>query len=158
MRNLGRIDNCSPHMPGPTNSGPKANTGPCGQTWLRFCAPVRWTRLLGQDHSDLGFSRAQLLNLFKENYPARQLPSSSCVGCPYHSDSVWKQLKESDPKSFQDAVFIDQALRDVPSIKHTVNEEAYLHRSRTPLLEVDFDEIPSYEDLMLEECEGLCGI
>ena len=107
---------------------------------------------------DLGFSRAQLLNWFKDNYPDRQLPSSSCIGCPYHSDSVWKQLKEKDPKSFHDAVFIDQALRDVPSIKHTVKGEAYLHNSRTPLVEVDFDEVPSYGDLMLEECEGLCGV
>ena len=107
---------------------------------------------------ELGFSRAQLLNWFKENYPDRQLPSSSCVGCPYHNDSVWKQLKEGDPKSFQDAVFIDQALRDVPAIKQAVKGAAYLHRSRTPLLAVDFDEVPSYEDLMLEECEGLCGI
>ena len=105
-----------------------------------------------------GFTRAQLLNWFRENYPDRQLPSSSCVGCPYHTDSVWRQLKENDPKSFQDAVFIDQALRDVPSIKSTVKGEAYLHRSRIPLLEVDFDEVPSYDDLMLEECEGLCGI
>ena len=107
---------------------------------------------------DLGFSRAQLVNWFKENYPDHQLPSSSCIGCPYHSDSVWKQLKERDPKSFQDAVFIDQALRNVSSTKHTIKGEAYLHRSRTPLVEVDFDEVPSYEDLMLEECEGLCGI
>ena len=107
---------------------------------------------------DLGFSRAQLVNWFNENYPDRQLPSSSCIGCPYHSDSVWKQLKENDPKSFQDAAFIDQALREVPSIKHTVKGAAYLHRSRTPLMEVDFDEVPSYEDLMMEECEGLCGI
>ena len=107
---------------------------------------------------DLGFSRAQLLNWFNENYPDRQLPSSSCIGCPYHSNSVWKQLKENAPKSFQDAVFIDQALRDVPSIKDTVKGEAYLHRSRTPLVEVNFDDVPSYDDLMLEECEGLCGI
>ena len=107
---------------------------------------------------DLGFSRAQLLNWFNENYPDRQLPSSSCIGCPYHNDSVWKQLKENDPKSFQDAVFIDQALRDLPLIKHIVKGKAYLHRSRAPLLQVDFDEVPRYDDLMLEECEGLCGI
>ena len=44
------------------------------------------------------------------------------------------------------------------SIKHTVKGEAYLHNSRTPLAEVDFDEVPGYEDLMLGECEGRCGI
>lgn len=107
---------------------------------------------------DLGFSRAQLINWFNEHYPGRQLPSSSCIGCPYHSDAVWKHLKDNDPKSFQEAVFIDQALRNVPATKGAIRGEAYLHRSRVPLLDVDFDDVSSYESLMLEECEGLCGI
>ena len=106
----------------------------------------------------LGFTRAQLINWFKNNYPDRQLPSSSCIGCPYHTDSVWIEMKQKDPKSFQDAVFIDQALRDVPATKRAVKGEAFLHRSRTPLAEVDFDGVTTYSDLMLEECEGLCGI
>ena len=104
------------------------------------------------------FSRAQLLNWFNENYPERSLPRSSCIGCPYRSDSEWKQLQENDPKSFQDAVFIDQALRDVPAARDAIKGEAYLHRSRTPLSDVDFSNVTSYDNQMLEECEGLCGI
>ena len=107
---------------------------------------------------ELGFSRAQLQKWFAEHYPDRYLPTSSCIGCPYHSDSVWKHLKEKDPKSFQDAVFIDQALRNVPATKGAVKGQAYLHRSRTPLVEVDFGQATSYDNHMLEECEGLCGI
>ena len=30
----------------------------------------------------LGFTRAQLINWFKKNYPGRELPSSSCIGLP----------------------------------------------------------------------------
>ena len=107
---------------------------------------------------ELDFSRAQLQNWFNEHYPDRYLPTSSCIGCPYHSDAVWKHLKENDSKSFQDAVFIDQALRNVPATKGTIKGEAYLHRSRTSLVEVDFSEAISYDNAMLEECEGLCGI
>lgn len=107
---------------------------------------------------ELGFSRAQLTNWFNEHYPDRHLPSSSCIGCPYHSNSMWKYLKENDVPSFQDAVFIDQALRNVPATKDVIKGEAYLHRSMTPLLDVDFDDVTSYENLMLEECDGLCGI
>ena len=107
---------------------------------------------------ELGFNRFQLLTWFKEHYPDRDLPSSSCIGCPYHNDSVWKQLKEKDPKSFQEAVFIDQALRNVPATKGAVKGDAYLHKSRIPLVEVDFSEATAYDNLMLEECEGLCGI
>ena len=106
----------------------------------------------------LGFTRAQLINWFKKHYPDRELPGSSCIGCPYHTDSVWKEMKQNDPKSFQDAVFIDQALRNVPATKRAVKGEAYLHRSRTPLAEVDFNDATSYSDQMMEECEGLCGI
>ena len=105
-----------------------------------------------------GFTRGQLLNWFNENYPGRYLPTSSCIGCPYHSDAVWKQLKESDPKSFQDAVSVDWALRNVPTTRGAIRGEAYLHRSRVPLSEVDFSEVTRYDDQMLEECEGLCGI
>ena len=107
---------------------------------------------------ELGFSRAQLTNWFNEHYPGRHLPSSSCIGCPYHSDAMWKHLKENDPKSFQEAVFIDQALRNVPATKGAIRGDAFLHRSRVPLIEVDFDDVASYQNLMLEECEGLCGI
>ena len=107
---------------------------------------------------ELGFNRGQLLDWFKRNYPGRYLPTSSCVGCPYHNDSVWKHLKENDPKSFQDAAFVDQALRNLPATRGSVRGEAYLHSSRKPLLEVDFSEVTSYDNLMIEECEGLCGI
>ena len=105
-----------------------------------------------------GFTRGQLLNWFNENYPDRHLPRSSCIGCPYRSNSEWKQLKESDPKSFQDAVSVDWSLRNVPTTRGAIKGEAYLHRSRIPLSEVDFSAVTSYDDQMLEECEGLCGI
>ena len=107
---------------------------------------------------DHGINRAQLQMWFKKHYPDRDLPSSSCIGCPYHGDSVWKQLKEKDPKSFQEAIFVDQALRNVPATKGAVKGDAYLHRSRIPLIDVDFSEAETYDDLMQEECEGLCGI
>ena len=109
---------------------------------------------------ELGFSRAQLLNWFKENYPDRYLPRSSCIGCPYKSDAEWKRLKEDDPKAFQDAVFIDTALREIPVVRNAITRKgkAYIHRSRTPLADVDFTDAKHYDDVMLEECEGLCGI
>ena len=107
---------------------------------------------------ELGFNRGQLLDWFNRNYPGRYLPTSSCIGCPYHNDSVWKHLKENDPKSFQDAAFVDQALRNLPATRGSVRGEAFLHGSRKPLLEVDFSEVTSYDNRMIEECEGLCGI
>ena len=110
---------------------------------------------------DLGFSRFQLLSWFMEHYPGRYLPRSSCVGCPYRSDPEWKRLKEVDPDSFQEAVVVDDALRQDPVVRDAITANggrAYLHRSRKPLSEVDFGMVQNYDDLMQQECDGLCGI
>ena len=103
-------------------------------------------------------SRAQLQNWFESQYSGRTLPKSSCIGCPYHDDSMWKSLKEGSPAEFQDAVFIDTALRNLPDLKGLVDGDMYLHPSRKPLVEVDFSEAQSYEDVMMDECEGVCGV
>ncbi len=109
---------------------------------------------------ELGFSRAQLINWFSENYPDRYLPRSSCIGCPYRSDGEWKWLKLNDPKSFEEAVFMDKALREVPVVRDAITRkgQAFLHKSRTPLIDVDFDDTDDYDSVMAEECEGVCGI
>ena len=109
---------------------------------------------------ELGFSRAQLLNWFTENYPGRYLPRSSCIGCPYRTDGEWKWLQANDPESFDDAVRVDWALRAIPVVKNAITRkgEAFLHRSRTPLSQVRFDDVADYDSHMAEECEGLCGI
>ena len=110
---------------------------------------------------ELGFNRFQLLRWFMEHYPGRYLPRSSCVGCPYRSDPEWKRLKETDPDSFREAVEVDEALRETPIVRDAITAsggQAYLHRSRTPLAQVDFSAATHYDDLMQQECEGICGI
>ena len=108
----------------------------------------------------LGLSRAHLLNWFDEHYPGRYLPRSSCIGCPYHTDSEWKWLKDHDPKSFQDAVAIDHSLRNDPVVKNGISKRgyAYLHRLRRPLADIDLSNTPDYDSVMMDECEGVCGI
>lgn len=107
---------------------------------------------------DMDLTRAQLYSWFKERYPERPLPRSACVGCPYHTNTEWKWLQENDPESFQDAVFIDKAIREVPHIRGTLRGEGYLHRDRKSLDSVDFSQTETYEDFMANECEGLCGV
>ena len=104
------------------------------------------------------FSRAQLIRWFEQRYPSRKLPKSACIGCPFHSDASWKDMKENDPESFAEAVHIDWILRNSPRTRGAVQAEAYLHSSRKPLEQVDFSEVTGYAHLMGEECEGLCGI
>ena len=109
---------------------------------------------------ELGFSRAQLLNWFQEQFPDHYLPRSSCVGCPYHTNSEWKWLQTNEPEAFAEAIHIDWSLRHDPKVKNAITKEgqAFLHRSRTPLNEIDFSDTRDYDSVMLDECEGVCGI
>lgn len=104
---------------------------------------------------DRGMSRDDCLRWMRaKGYPLP--PKSSCIGCPYHNDLYWKQLKEQYPEDFADAVEFDKLLRAKPRPQG----ELYLHRSCVPLGEINFEEIPEQGtlDFFVNECEGMCGI
>ena len=111
---------------------------------------------------ELGLSRAQLQAWFEENYPDRYLPRSACIGCPYKGDAEWKWLQTNDPGSFQEAIFVDKALREVPVVRDAITKngaKAFLHRSRKPLAEMDFSLVEAdYDEVMADECDGLCRV
>lgn len=111
---------------------------------------------------DMGYSRSDCKVWFEDRYPGRILPRSACIGCPYHTDSEWFRMKRLDPESWSDAVYVDNALRDVER-RELKNGEMYLHRSRRPLSEIDFDhhkpeQMSFFNDEFGNECEGLCGV
>lgn len=107
---------------------------------------------------EMNMTRAGIYKWFEDHYPGRHLPRSACVGCPYHDDMEWKWIKENEPESFKDAVRVDWSLRNVPATRGSLRGEAYLHKSRTPLGDVDFSRTRDYDDYMATECEGLCGV
>ena len=107
---------------------------------------------------EMDLTRADIYNWFADRYPGQRLPRSACVGCPYHDDMEWKWLKENEPDSFREAVLVDRAVRTIPEARGSLNGEAYLHRSRKPLDEVDFEGTRDYDEYMASECEGLCGV
>ena len=107
---------------------------------------------------DMELTRAHLYSWFSERYPGRVLPRSACAGCPYHTNMEWKWLKDNDPESFRDAVFVDRAIREIPDLRSIMKGKAYLHRDKKNLDEVDFSQTDDYDDHMLNECEGLCGL
>ena len=84
-------------------------------------------------------------------------PKSSCIGCPFHDNAAWLDMKENDPEAFADAVYIDRIIRELPRFK----QNAFLHRSCKPLDEVDFISLIAEGeqiDMFENECEGMCGI
>lgn len=81
-------------------------------------------------------------------------PKSSCIGCPFHDDGFWRELKKKSPDEWQEAVEFDRAIRRLPRIRG----ECYMHRSAKPLDEVDFDWIDDQLSLFDIDCTGMCGV
>ena len=80
---------------------------------------------------------------------------SSCIGCPFHDDVTWREMKLNDPESFADAVEIDRMIRNTRNLRG----KAFLHKSCKPLEEVDLQEDQlDIWDMFGNECEGMCGI
>lgn len=85
-------------------------------------------------------------------------PKSACTFCPFHSDAMWRDMKDNDPVSFNDAVAIDEVVRG-GTTSLMLQGTPYLHRQRIPLRDVDFTDPRSLNgDLFGEECEGVCGV
>lgn len=90
----------------------------------------------------------------RHGYPTP--PKSSCVGCPFHSDSQWRDLRDNHPEEWQDAILVDAAIRDQPKF----NAKQYMHRQMVPLADVDLRTHAELgqPDLFNNECEGMCGL
>ena len=90
-----------------------------------------------------------------------EVPRSSCVFCPYHSDAEWERVK-ADPIDWQRAVEIDRAMRiNGMKVNRDKRQVIYLHDSCKPLDEVVFNPKPRDRQMPMsfyQECEGVCGV
>lgn len=64
---------------------------------------------------------------------------SACIGCPYHGNAQWRDLRDNHPEEWADAVEFDRAIRKGGSRGLPLNGEAFLHRSRVPLDQAPID-------------------
>lgn len=114
-------------------------------------------RNLWQHHTwpliDKRMSRADCLSWMARNgYP--QPPKSSCLGCPYHSDQQWREIKNGLPEEWADVVEIDRIIRKPVG---GMRLEQFMHRSCLPIDEAPFND-DRQADLFGNECEGMCGV
>lgn len=108
---------------------------------------------------DLRMTRQDCLRwLSKNGYPIA--PRSACVGCPFHGDDEWRNLKENAPLDFASAVEDERRLQEAAKNQNALNGMPYLHSSCQPLDTIDFQDRASHGQLELfgNECEGLCGV
>lgn len=81
-------------------------------------------------------------------------PKSACVYCPYRSNQEWRNLRDTDPQGFADAIAIDEMIRDNPNLRH----QEFVHPSRKPLAQVDLSSSEERGQGMLSFCDGGCGL
>jgi len=91
--------------------------------------------------------------LWLAKYGFDKIEKSACVYCPYHGNDEWRRIKENK-KDWLLACEVDDAIRD--SSCFGINSPLYLHRSVTPLREVDLGS--NDNDLFQNECDGYCGL
>ncbi|RWP56551.1 hypothetical protein [Mesorhizobium sp.] len=80
-------------------------------------------------------------------------PKSACIGCPFHSDAMWRSMRAA----WDDAVEVDRAIR---TGLRGIRGEVFLHRSAVSLDEADLSTAADHGqlDLWPTECEGMCGL
>jgi hypothetical protein len=120
---------------------------PNGDSWVTNRWPLIEERI----------SRRDCLQWFEDHYPGRSLVKSACVGCPFHNNYEWRQIREADPAEFEEACKIDDQLR---TQKGRFHGKRFLHADRIPLRKVDLrtEEDRGQLNMFNNECEGMCGV
>jgi hypothetical protein len=77
---------------------------------------------------------------------------SACWMCPHRNNAEWRHIRDTEPDHWQQAVEIDQELRDEDE-----RGGVYLHQSRVPLADADLD-APDRREPSRQCALGLCWI
>lgn len=125
-----------------------ARIKPSDTRWIEFDYPL----------FEKGMDRLDAINYVRDKM-GEIPPKSSCVGCPFHSNDMWLDIKKNYPDEWKQAVEFDKKIRNHPKF----NSQLFLHKSAKPLDEVDLqDDQMTLTDILGDdfdnECMGMCGI
>lgn len=103
---------------------------------------------------DLRMTRADCVKwLERRGYP--EPAKSSCIGCPFHRDAYWREMRAQRPSEWADAVDFDNRIRTHNS---RMRGEQFVHRSLVPLDEARLGSDPTHDQLdMFDGCGVLCA-
>lgn len=82
-------------------------------------------------------------------------PKSSCIGCPFHTNAMWRDLRDNSPEEWADACAVDRALRDGRA--GPLRGQEFMHSSCLPLDQAPIDDDDPRQLSFNMECEGMCG-
>jgi hypothetical protein len=95
---------------------------------------------------ELGWSRKDCIR-YLERVGWGDTQKSACIGCPYHGNRQWREMRDNNPAEWNDAVEFDRLIRKggARSRAGKLDGEAFLHRSMLPLEQAPIDRIQRNE-------------
>jgi hypothetical protein len=116
------------------------------QKWLHN----RWPLI------EAGMNRRQCIEWMAERQFSA--PKSACLGCPFHSNAEWRNIRDNDPVGWADVIAVDRAMREGPIQRMRGRE--YMHPSCLPIDQAPIDEPDVGQGTFgfTNECEGMCGV
>lgn len=93
---------------------------------------------------ELGMSRKDCRR-WLESRGWHDVAKSACVGCPFHGNRQWREMRDHRPAEWADAVAFDEAIRKGGARGLPLNGEAFLHRARVPLDQAPIDRVTRAE-------------
>jgi len=88
---------------------------------------------------DLGMSRKDCIRFLDARGWSTE--KSACIGCPYSGNARWREMRDTNPVEWADAVEFDRLIRKGGARGEAMIGEAYLHRSRLPLDQAPIDRV-----------------
>lgn len=89
---------------------------------------------------DLGLSRKDCERMLA-GYGWGDTIKSACIGCPYHGNAAWRDMRDNRPDDWAAAVEFDEQFRRAPGL----DSERFLHASRIPLSIAPIDRVTRKE-------------
>ncbi|MEC3997139.1 hypothetical protein VSR01_28020 [Actinacidiphila sp. DG2A-62] len=97
---------------------------------------------------DMDWSRADCVR-YLESRGLTDTPKSSCLGCPFHGNAQWRNIRDHSPEEWEDVVAFDAAIRAGNARANATGNrllgQAFLHRSRVPLAQAPIDHVTARE-------------
>jgi hypothetical protein len=97
---------------------------------------------------DMGWSRSDCVR-YLTSLGLADTAKSSCLGCPFHGNAQWRNIRDNSPEEWEDVVEFDAAIRKGNARANATGNrllgEAFLHRSRVPLSEAPIDHVTAAE-------------
>ncbi|MCX4632880.1 hypothetical protein [Streptomyces sp. NBC_01443] len=97
---------------------------------------VRYMRNRHPLITDMDWSRSDCIR-YLSRLGLANTPKSSCLGCPFHGNSQWRNIRDTSPDEWDDVVAFDEAIRRGNARANASGNrligQAFLHRSRVPL-------------------------